>query len=204
MADLELLLAYFKNFYPLSEGLCRYLSGCIKEITYEKNHVLQTGVEATNQMWFIAKGAVKVSRLNSDDNFGQVTVWFFKTNEVIVSLHDSYITDSWEYSLTTTSRCRMISISPFDLQQLSLLFPEFDRIRKQILESIIISVAKHLELVQHCNAFQRYEQVSKNDPSLFGQASLKDIASYLGMSMSTLKKLRYPGKNTGKKNLKDK
>jgi len=72
-----------------------------------------------------------------------------------------------------------------------VLFPEYHFINMGYLELLISHLSDQLDIVQHEKYAGRYLQTMRDNPEIFQSGRLRDIASFLGVSESTLKHLRY-------------
>jgi hypothetical protein len=61
---------------------------------------------------------------------------------------------------------------------------------KLIYEELLVDVKKYILSNIHLSAEERYEQLCKTRPKLIQQAPLKYIASFLGITDSTLSRVR--------------
>ena len=84
----------------------------------------------------------------------------------------------------------MLSISRSDFYHLVNTIPEFTKIYTEILELGFIMAQKRIYGFQGFDAVEKVKWITKFQPQLLLQVSNKMVASYLGMSPSTLSRIK--------------
>ena len=70
------------------------------------------------------------------------------------------------------------------------LFPEFNLVGRIIVQRYYVQSEKRLVDMRNQTSKARYLALLKRWPALFNRATVKDIASYIGMKPETLSRLR--------------
>ena len=81
-------------------------------------------------------------------------------------------------------------ISRADFYFLVNTIPEFARIYTEILELGFINAQKRIYSFQGSDALEKVQWIIKNQPQLLQRVSNKMVASYLGISASTLSRIK--------------
>ena len=189
MCNFKKLKDYLDSLYPVSKALEEYLQASIIEKTFPKNHVLLSEGEIPKSMWFIVNGTARVHRYdntNDDDH----TLWYWR-NELIIPFTGFYGRLPSQTSISLIQRSTVICLSYVHVKYLHELFPEYHFINQAILENTNSRLSQYLDLLQHQETAVRYQFLLDHHSQLLLHASLKHIASFLGMSISTIKHLRY-------------
>lgn len=84
----------------------------------------------------------------------------------------------------------LYGISYNDLQQLYRAYPIMERIGRLIAEHHYNSLAAHTYMLKFCSSAERYENLFQNKLELVKRAPIGIIASYLGMTIETLSRIR--------------
>jgi len=188
MSAFEDFIRYLEQYYPLSEDLKEYLKESVREQIYPRNHsLLHTGY-TPKCIWFIANGTARVHRF--DDTGNDLTLWYWR-NEIIMPFDGLFHQLPSYNNISLCQRSNVLSLSYVHLKYLYQIFPEYHVIGQLLLENITNKLCRHLDLIQHEESAARYQFLLKHHAALLRHASLKDVASFLGMSLSTIKHLRY-------------
>jgi len=182
-------IQHLSQYHPLSEGLIEYLAHSVTEKVLPKNFNLLEIGKIPKHIWYLPSGSARVYRVD-ERSAEDLTLWYWQ-NELILPLDGLFSETPARTTISLNQRSTVISISYVHLKYLNQLFPEYYFISQGYLESINQKLSEHLDLIQHAESAARYAFLVKYHSSLLLQASLKDIASFLGMSISTIKHLRY-------------
>lgn len=189
MSNFKKLKDYLDAFYPVSKAFEEYLQASITEKTFPRNHVLLSEGEIPRVLWFIVNGAARVHRYD-DKNNDDLTLWYWR-NELIMPFTGFHNQQPSQTSITLIQRSTIICLSYVHVKYLHQLFPEYHFMNQAVLEHTNARLSQHLDLLQHQEMTLRYQFLLEHHRPLLLQASLKHIASFLGMSISTIKHLRY-------------
>lgn len=139
-----------------------------------------------NKIYLVKKGALRSYYLK-DGN--EVTTWFTFENEFITSF----------YSLLTNSPSREIvelledsvlyGLSFQELDKLTQEYAEINQLYRRVLELNFIKQEKKLG-ENFGSATDRYEDLIANYPEILKRVPLGYVASYLGITQSTLSRIR--------------
>ena len=92
--------------------------------------------------------------------------------------------------MQTIEKCELLKISRADFYHLVQTIPEFARIYTEILELGFIVAQKRIYGFQGFDALEKVQWIIKNQPQLLLRVSNKMVASYLGISPSTLSRIK--------------
>ncbi|WP_299519576.1 hypothetical protein [uncultured Flavobacterium sp.] len=95
-----------------------------------------------------------------------------------------------EEFLQTIEKSELLSITRTDFYKLVNEFPQFAKIYTEILELGFIVAQKRIYGFQGFDAKEKVQWVIKNQPQLLVRVSNKMAASYLGISPSTLSRIK--------------
>ncbi len=189
MSAFDHFTSHLASYHPLSKPLVEYLMASVRTRDLAKGALLLTQGSVPRDIWYLKSGGARVYR-HDPQSGGELTIWFWK-NELVLPL------DGIQGQLPSTTNIALlepatvISLSHVHLKYLPQLFPEYHSISQAILETLTRNLSEHLDLIQHTDSAERYQLTLERNHQLFQKSSLKDIASYLGMSISTIKHLRY-------------
>lgn len=144
--------------------------------------------QTCKHFYFIAKGCLRLYEI--DDKGNEVT-GFFALEDQIISANTSFI-------LQKPSRDCLVSIEPSELlaihyddfQSLLKTSPVFAAIYHSFLEFAFIHSQMRIYSFLGMEGIDKLKWVMEHEPKLLSRVSSKAVASYLGMTNSTLSKLR--------------
>ena len=73
-----------------------------------------------------------------------------------------------------------------------LKYPDFLLLTNRVLEHTILKLQRRIFSLQFASAYQRYNDLLEQSPEIGQRVALKHIASYLGITLETLSRIRNP------------
>jgi CRP-like cAMP-binding protein len=86
----------------------------------------------------------------------------------------------------------LLEISRENINLLSDKYKEFDRLGKIIVTKTMLQQQQRIVSIQFETAQQKYENILKIRPDITKRVALTHIASYLGITLETLSRIRNP------------
>ena len=150
--------------------------------------------------FFLEKGniATKLAYLRSglmrsfiyDDNASDITTHFFKQGSVVISMKSfNDQVPSREYIIAMED-CEIDVITYDRMQELIRMVPAWRQIGKSVDEAMYNSLMNRSIQLQTLTASERYKLFMKKHPDILQRVALKHIASYLGIDIATLSRIR--------------
>ena len=184
---MDRLLMLFNSIVPVSEPLRAQLSETLKTLVCPKKHYILKEGQISSHIYFIERGFVR-SFYSKDGK--EITCWFMKENDIIISVNSFYKrTPSYE-SIQSLEECVLHYIHYQELQHLYKEFVEFNIIGRILTENYYILSEERLFSMRKQSAEDRFRHLLQNHPEVIQRARLTDIASYLGISLETLSRIR--------------
>ncbi len=138
--------------------------------------------------YFINKGAIRIFTINSE---GAESSRYFAFEGSFVAALPSFIDQKpAEEYMQTIEKCELLKISRTDFYNLVQTVPGFAKIYTEILELGFIVAQKRIYGFQGFDALEKVKWIIKNQPQLLLRISNKMVASYLGISPSTLSRIK--------------
>lgn len=188
--------------YTDKQSLIRFIS----QAFVSQDHVLQDIVDqfkykeikkgdyflkegkVSDEYLFLESGFLRAYLLDTDAN--EVTTAFHLPNSVVFEVASFFQRVPSQENIQALADCKGWVIS-FD--QLNALFhgiPAFREFGRAMLVRGFVSLKMRTLSMINKTAEQRYEELLKSNPALFQYASLKHIASYLGITDTSLSRIR--------------
>lgn len=175
------------EIYPLPVVTIAEISKHIKEVRFDKGHILLRADRVEKNLYFLKKGVVRAFATQEAED---ITFWFGKEGETVLSMK-SYVDNQKSYeSIELLENCELYEMN---IEQLRALFNTDIHIAnwgRKLAEKELIKLEKRIISRELQSAKQRYDELLSTQPSLLQRVQLKYIASYLGITPVSLSRIR--------------
>ncbi|MDP4281470.1 MAG: Crp/Fnr family transcriptional regulator [Bacteroidota bacterium] len=180
------LANYIRSLIDINDADLRViLSNFSKKKLKKGTFILKHG-QVASSYYFIASGAI---RIFSGDEPKDKTLWIAFENEFIAELPSIKFLTPSSFSFQAIEETTLITIESGKMDRLYEEFPQFQAFGRQIWEKAFLKVVDNVTLLQTENATERYKKaVLKTD--YIQRVSLKYLSSYLGITQTSLSRLR--------------
>ena len=125
-----------------------------------------------------------------DDNANDITTHFFRQGTVVISMKSfNDQVPSREYIITMED-CEIDVITYDRMKELMEVVPAWRQIAKDVDEFKYNALMNRSIQLQTLTASERYQLFIKKEPDILQRVALKHIASYLGIDIATLSRIR--------------
>ena len=164
------------------------ISSYFRLIVTKRNEILLRYDQVCNYYYFINKGCIRLFTTTKD---GKENSRYFAFEGSFATALPSFIDQlpAEEY-LQTIEKSELLCISRTDFYYLAKKIPEFAKIYTEILELGFIVAQKRIYGFQGFDALDRVKWIIEHQPQLLLRVSNKMTASYLGISPSTLSRIK--------------
>ena len=185
--DVSAVLAMLSYFHPITEGGKNFLRAHCFACSFHKGRLLLKAGDICDDIYFIKKGVV---RGFITEGAKDITTWITADNELVSSIS---VLDSREPAMENMQAiedCEMIALSYADLQSLYAQFPEFNIVTRKVLQKYYQDAEVRAYIARLTNAENKYQQFLSRYGHLSNRVPLKYIASFLGITLETLSRVR--------------
>ncbi len=179
------------NFFLLSPDCKAELSQNSRILKLDKNSFLVKESQYSDKSYFIAKGCARAYYLKDGKD---ISDWFAFENNFITSINSYFLNQASPHFIETLEPSILLEISRDNIIQLCNKYNEFDRLEKIAITHTMLQLQQRLMSIQFESASQKYENILKIRPDITQRIPLTHIASYLGISLETLSRIRNPKK----------
>ena len=185
--DLSLVINTLNYFYPLSEGIKDYLRKHSYPCSFRKGKLLLKAGEICEHVYFIKKGAV---RGFIKEGTKDITTWITAENEIVSSISSLDSKEPALENMQAIENCDLLAITYTDFQDLYNKFPEFNIVARKILQKYYQDAERRAFIARVANAEKKYRLFLTRYGHLANRIPLKYIASFLGITLETLSRVR--------------
>lgn len=179
--------------HPLSDDLKDYLrDNLVTRELLKKDYLLKRG-QVCEYIYFVEQGLLRCFYEKNDE---QITSWFMKEEDVIISVNSFFNQIPSEENIVALERTLIHGIHFKQLQELYIRFIEFNIVGRILTTQYYILSEERLYFMRRERARDRYLYLLRTQPDLLQRAPLKYIASYLGINLETLSRIRSEIKNS--------
>jgi len=166
------------------QEICSYF----KLVKTRRNEILLNYDQVCGHYYFINKGCIRLFTV--DENGNEHSRYFAFKGNFATALPSFIDQKPAEEYLQTIEKSELLYISRADFYHLTDTVPQFAKIYTEILELGFISAQKRIYGFQGFDALAKIKWIIRHQPNLLLSVSNKMAASYLGISPSTLSRLK--------------
>ncbi len=181
------LFNHMNAIRPLSDEMKEVLSENLEIIEFPKKHILLKEGQTSDYIYVVLKGLLRMYYIK-DDN--EVCSRFMDEQHMAMSVNSFYSrTPGYEY-IETLEPTTVARIHHDQLQKVYNTHDDFNYIARVITEQYFIRSEERLYLIRKHSAEERYVYFIEHYPELLQRVPLMYIATYLGITLETLSRIR--------------
>ncbi len=184
----EQLFTLFQNHITAPKATIDAIVAQFEEKKYTKNDFFLKEGKVSNAYYFLVDGFMRAFTLDTEGN--EVTTNFFGKNKVVFEVSSFFLQTISTESIQAVTDCRGFSISFEKLNTLFHSFPEFREFGRMMLVKNFAAFKQRTLSLINKSAEERYAELMQSNPEIFQHAQLKHIASYLGVTDTSLSRIR--------------
>jgi CRP-like cAMP-binding protein len=188
MDNKEVFKRFMQNSIPVAADAVEEISNQFEEISIPKNNFfLKAGTYADHYM-FLCNGFLRAYTFDQEGN--EVTTGFYNSPSVVFEVYSFFNRSISKENIRALTDCEGMILTYEKLNQLFHTLPAFrDFGRAMLVKGFVQLKYRTLSMINE-TAEERYHNLISTNPDLFQYAPLKDIASYLGITDSSLSRIR--------------
>ena len=183
------VVEYWNAIHPMSEAVIADVYALTRVQTFRTGEMLLVPGKTANYASFILEGLVKSYYTREADMADVVTKFMFERS-IITSIFSFYGRKPGNEYIVALEDTVVASLHYDAMQQLYKDHPVFNSIIRVITERYLYFSEVELYNMRKPLAEDRYLFFLKHFPDLFQRLALKDIASYLGITDTSLSRIR--------------
>lgn len=187
MQDRLVLTEIFNN-NGLSESQMETVVTSFVRVEFKKNDFLLKEGQVANEYYLIETGFMRSFAVDTRGN--EVTTGFYSRKKLVLEVSSFFLrVPTKEYiQVVSDSVCWRISFDTF--QELFHGIPAFRELSRGRLVNGFFALKRRMLSIITESAETRYLQLLSEHPEIFQQVALKHIASYLGITDTSLSRIR--------------
>jgi CRP-like cAMP-binding protein len=152
-----------------------------------KDYYLVREHAVSDYIYFIQKGVARIYYYKNDK---EITEWIAMDEQFFLSITSFFERKPSHLIIQTIEASEVYGIHHNDFMALADQYHDIEKLlRKMVTRSLILSQVR-MDSIQFETAHQRYERLLKNSPNIIQRVPLSYIASFLGVTLETLSRIR--------------
>ena len=181
------LLFIFNAISPISKGAENYLIKNLHPIKLAKGKILHHSGEICEQVFFVLQGAVR-GYIKEDDK--DSTTWITIENEMVAAIYSFINQVPSIENMQAIEDCSLLAMSHTALHEMFDLYPETNVLARKIFEKYYSDAEVRALIARLKSADKKYKFFLETYSHLSNRIPLKYIASFLGIKLETLSRVR--------------
>ncbi|HET9744152.1 MAG TPA: Crp/Fnr family transcriptional regulator [Chitinophagaceae bacterium] len=193
---MESLQQAVTSISPLSEESSKAFIAAWKQWKTPKDFFLLKENSVSDYIYFIKKGVARIyyyKNARNSDPLGrrkEITEWLALDEQFFLSITSFFQRTPSQLIIQTIEPSEVYGIHHDDFMQLADKYHDVERLlRKMVTGSLILSQVR-MDSIQFESAQQRYEKLLQSSPQIVQRVPLTYIASFLGITLETLSRIR--------------
>ncbi len=182
------LTNFIKGTKPIPDNILRDIVAVFEHVSLAKGDYIVKERKVCDSYVFIEAGYARAFTHDTDGN--EVTTWFYTPNSVAFEVASFFKRAPANENIQTLTDCTGWKLTFDQLNHLFHAIPEFREFGRMLLVNGFVQLKERMLSMINNTAEQRYEHLLATKPDIFQQAPLKTIASYLGITDTSLSRIR--------------
>ena len=180
------LLAQFGNN---NQEIFRYIEKNLILLNITKGSLLIEPGKICKEVYFVQKG---VFRGYIKEGKKEITTWLTSEGELVSAIRSFLLKEVTQEQVQALEDCVVLQFSRKNINYLFDNYEEFNRFGRVLIERYYCDAEERTYINRLSNAELKYEYFLKTRGQLVNRIPLKYIASFLGMTIETLSRIRTP------------
>jgi CRP-like cAMP-binding protein len=185
--DIDPLLAVLGRLHPVSPSIALYLRDHVTSLSVRKRKLLLREGSLCQHIYFIRKGAI---RGFTREGHKEITTWINVENQLVSSIFSLNNKAPSTENIQALENCDLLIMTYEDLENLYEQIPESNVLARKLLQVYYGDAERRAFIARLTKAENKYRHYLINHQALANRIPLKYIASYLGMTLETLSRVR--------------
>ena len=186
--DKSIINNYFKSLFPIENDVVEKITATFCEFELDKNQILIDQNTISTKTYFLEKGYVRSYTLNEDNE--EVTTNIFYAPCFVNDFLSFFRKEPTKEVYQTISTCSFWETSLENVQNNFHNIPDFREFSRLLFVINYYKLNDRVIALTSQKAETRYLNLLQKNPDIFQHVPLKIIASYLGITNSSLSRIR--------------
>ncbi len=181
-------LFFFQYIHPLKPASVEALLPCFSLKNFTKKEFLVKQGQVSDELNFVYSGSVR--EFFEDNDANETNTWFGLENSVAISTYSFFSQKPSLTNIQALEDVQAVVVKHSDLHKLFDQFHDIERLGRLIVEQYLVQIEEMKIMLQTLSARERYEYMLRHKPEFVQRIPLKYLASFLGIQLETLSRVR--------------
>lgn len=182
------LLHFIEQVYPMDSNIANEIVQHFSIKHFQANTVLLKEGKLCNDYYFICEGYGRSYIL--DDEGNNITISFYTPNSLMFDLSSFFKRIPSSENIETLTNCTVLCLHFEELQKLFHSIPQFREFGRLVLVNHYTILKQQMLQNLKLSAEDKYKKLIETTPEIFQHLSLKQIASFIGITDTSLSRIR--------------
>jgi CRP-like cAMP-binding protein len=184
----KILIDFIQKTFPISDYAAKLIADNFEPVYYAKQTFILKEGKINNDYVFLYSGFMRSFTYDFDGN--EVTTNFFSPNQMVFEVSSYFQRKPSKENIQAITDCYGWVGKYEQFQSLFHSLPEFREFGRAVLVKGFVDLKERTLSMINQKAEQRYETLLLTNPELIQNVPLKYIASYLGITDTSLSRIR--------------
>ena len=182
------LETFLKNSPFLTHDAVKHIVAQFTEKHLKKGELFLKQGRVSNEYLFLEQGFIRSYLFDTEGN--EITINFYANNDIVFEVASFFQRIPSQENFEATTNCTGWVLTYEKLNKLFHELPEFREFGRNVLVKGFSAFKMRTISLINKTAEERYELLVTSKPEIFQHAQLKHIASYLGITDTSLSRIR--------------
>lgn len=178
-----------KIYSPLSYECQQEFIANSRQVTFSKGDIVIREGQYSKKAYLIINGCARAYYLKDGKD---ISDWFTFENQFMAAIVSFFSEEPSPHYVEFLEESTVLEFSKETVDLLSHKFHDFERFISKVVTETMLGLCERLHTVQFSKAEERYENLLRIYPSITLRIPLTHIASFLGITLETLSRIRNP------------
>lgn len=184
----ENIIAFILRVFPMPRAQAGEIASFFQPKEFSKNDFLARVGRPCTEYYFLYEGYARAFTHDLEGN--DVTTAFYGPNQVVCELFSFFKRIPSKENIQALADCRTWYLTFDELQTIFHSMPQFREFGRMILINAYATLKTRMLSMLQETAEERYANLLRSNPDIFQHAALKQIATYLGITDTSLSRIR--------------
>lgn len=187
----EIIKRISQTYAPLSAACQQELLAQVKVSAYEKGTILVREGQYSDKSFFILQGCARAFYLKDGRD---ISDWFAFENEFVSAIVSFFTNQPSPHYIEVLEDVVLIELTRPLVDDLASKYHDFEHLIRVVVTQTMLAQRERISSILFRTAEERYLLLLGIRPDIINRVPLTHIASYLGITLETLSRIRHPRK----------
>ncbi|MBW1298403.1 cyclic nucleotide-binding domain-containing protein [Aquimarina litoralis] len=185
----SILTAVKKSYAPLSSQCEKEFIANTKFGSYKKGEIVIKEGQFSKKAYLIIEGCARAYYLKDGKDISE---WFTFENQFMAPIVSFFSNNPSPHYVEFIEDSTVLEFSKDDVDKLADKYHDFERFISKVVTETMLGLCERLHTIQFAKADERFNHLITIYPDIVQRIPLTHIASYLGITLETLSRIRNP------------